>query len=144
MSNLKPDVEHCTGAGTGTGTGPSGPLEEEVGVRPRDPARVRCTRRWAREQGTRGHRGREVVRATAPGAFPPLPFALGRGSPCPAGGGVRPGLARRGPHCLPALWGSRRARVGRHPRVPLVGFWRRGGPTPAALLPHAGSGLRFA
>lgn len=32
MSNLKPDVEHCTGAGTGTGTGtgPSGPLEEEV------------------------------------------------------------------------------------------------------------------
>lgn len=40
MSNLKPDVEHCTGAATGTGTGPSGGLEEEVGVRPRDSARA--------------------------------------------------------------------------------------------------------
>ncbi|CAH7488174.1 RNA-binding protein with multiple splicing 2 [Phodopus roborovskii] len=28
MSNVKPDVEHCTGAGTGSG--PGGPLEEEV------------------------------------------------------------------------------------------------------------------
>jgi hypothetical protein len=123
MSNLKPDVEHCTGAGTGS------PLEEEVGVRPREPARVRCTR---------GRGRREVLRATAPGAFPPLPFALGRSSPCPAGGGVRPELARRGRHCLPALRGSRRA------RVPVVGSGRRGGPTPAALLPQARWGLRFA
>ncbi|MEJ1285474.1 ornithine decarboxylase antizyme 2 [Cricetulus griseus] len=120
MSNVKPDVEHCTGAGTGTG--PSGPLEEEVGVRPRGSARVRRTRRWAREKGARGQRRREVLRATAPGAFPPLPFAPGRSSPCPAGGGVRPGLARRGRHCLPALPGSRRARVGRHPCLLVVGL----------------------
>lgn len=99
-------------------------------MRPRDPARVRRTR---------GRRRREVLRATAPGAFPPLPFAPGTSGPGPAGGGVRPELARRGRHCLPALRDSRRARVGRHPRVPVVGLRRRRGPTPAALAPQAGA-----
>lgn len=79
---------------------------------------------WAREEGTRGPGRREAVRATAPGAFPPLPFAPGEGQlrsrwrgraawTGPAGAGI----------VLPALPGSRKgaARVGRHPGGPVVG-----------------------
>lgn len=121
--------------GRGQRHGPQRPAGGGGGCAAPGPARVRRTR---------GRRRREVLRATAPGAFPPLPFAPGRSGPGPAGGGVRPELARRGRHCLPALRGSRRARVGRHPLVPLVGLRRRRGPTPAALAPQAGSGLRFA
>jgi hypothetical protein len=109
MSNLKPDGELCTSAGTGTGTGSGGALEEEVGLRPRD---------WSGEaHAEEGLRGPSAARrdgpAIAPGAFQPLPFARGGaacvrragvcGLGCPAGQALSPRPPGLGEGCALAV-----------------------------------------